>query len=65
MKLADTKLESSEVYLIKYGKICCLDMKLWTFFVEMRFLKYVRISKDFTPIKTLKIAFSSNWNIFR
>ena len=51
MKLANTTLESSEAYLIKYRKICRLVLKIMDNVVEMRYLKYVHISKDFSPIK--------------
>ena len=48
MKLADTKLESSEAYLIKYGKNLSSEFKIMDIFCT--FLKYVHISKDFTSI---------------
>ena len=35
-KLADIKLESSEAYLLKLGKICCGISRVFSFFVKTR-----------------------------
>ena len=64
MKLVNTKLESSEAYLIKYRKICRLVLKIMDNVVEMRYLKYVHISKDFFQLKN-KYHFLKTRTFFR
>ena len=50
-KLADIKLESSEGYLLKLGKIRRRVSKFFTFFVTMRFKIYADISNVFIPTR--------------
>ena len=44
-KLADIKVESSEVYLLKLGKICVRFGRCLHFLVKMWFKMYADISK--------------------
>ena len=65
MKLADTKLESSDAYLIKYGKNWHLALKLWTFFGRNQVFKICSDLKRFySDYKINYIFFKFKHNFF-
>ena len=56
-KLADKKLESSEVYLLKLGKICRRILKLFTFVCKNAVLNICQYLKRFYTCKKINNIF--------